>query len=134
METIVEIRLKSLFITDDIIQREIQKLDKKLVLSQEISFHRKPNYKEVKELLHSFLNRTKFTWVDLDIYFLVKTERSVLFPRRTKTEVFVFGKRKVILENIEEIVGRIICGKRWITKEVRISPEQEFNIKNFLIL
>ena len=129
-----EIKFKSLLTTKKIIQEQIQRFAEKLVLSLKISSYEKPNHEELMERLQGFLNCTRYPWVDLDIYFLIKNKSPIVYPRRTKIEVFVFGERKFILENIKEIVARIIQRKRWITKKVGISPKQEFNIKDFLIL
>jgi len=136
MRTKKEIRLKSLSemkeILNKIIEAEIQKLTKELVLSQKISLWEKPNHSNILEVLQDVLNHTSFRWVDLEIYFLIKTKKPILYPRRTKTKIFVFGNRKFIIENIEEIAGRIMHRKVWTAKEAGISPEHEFSIEDFI--
>ncbi len=128
-----EDRLKNLFTTKQVIEEEIQKDTNKLVFSQEIFIHwEKPNYNDVLGLLQDFLSRISFRWVDLEISFFLKAKKSMIDSPGIKTQVFVFGNRRFILKNIKEVTGRIIHGKIWITKEIGISPEKKFSIKDFI--
>ena len=115
MRTRIEDRLKNLFITKQVIEVEIQKDINKLIFSHKIFIHwEKPNYNDTLKLLQDLLSRISFRWVDLEISFFLKAKKSMIDPPGIRTQVFVLGNRKFILENIEEFTGRIIYGNRGI--------------------
>ena len=136
MATIREVRLKRLFATrqvidaikqvidmnEQVIDTKIQKLTNKLVLSEVFFFPEKPSYPEVLEVLKNFLEQNRCRWVNLTFavpYF--------------KIRIFVFGKKKFILDNVKEITGRILAGDRWMGEEAGISSsEEEFSLEDFL--
>jgi len=127
-----EIVLKNLLATEQVIEVEIKKLTNQLVSSETLCFQKSPrDYHEILGILNKFLDKNSFRWIDLTLCFLCDTIQPPLFPH-SKTKIFLFGKRKFILRNIKEIVGRIVNGKRWIGEEAGISPQQELSLKNFI--
>lgn len=138
MKTLNELKLKNLLRKEKgmfgafMFKEEIQKLTDKLVLSETLCFYKSPrDYHEILGILNKFLDKNSFQWVDLTLCFSSHTIRPAIFPH-PKIMIFLFGKRMFILKNIKEISGRIVAGDRWITKEVGISPDKRFSIKDFI--
>ncbi len=127
-----EIELKNLLIEKDKIEVKIEKRTNKLILSQKISFSKKPNYEDVLVALQFFLNSNSFRWIDLEFSFLFYSHKPVGHIH-FKIKMFLFGKRKSILKKIREIAGRIVAMHEWTGEEVAISSLSGCNIKRFLI-
>jgi len=132
IRTSEEIRLKALLTADEILQGEIKKRTKKMVLSKDFYIERsKSNYRTTLGILKNCLDENKSLW--LDLAFCYKNPVSqFLVHSDAKPKIFLFGRRDFILEHIQEIVGRILAGNRWVVKKAGISCEQEFCIKDFI--
>ena len=133
-----EIEIKELYIEKKNIEKKIAKDIDILVYSQPISFYKDLEHIEYKDVLATLkrsLRYNSFRWIDLTLSFPVSTNGSRYNHKSTpKIQIFVFGKKEFILEKIEEISERIVNGKRWIGKEVAISPEHEFSMEDFIKL
>ena len=132
-----EAELKELYIEKKNIEKEITKRTNKLVCSQPISFYKDLEhieYKDVLATLRRSLRYNSFRWLDLTLSFPVPTDKQLCYHHTStpKIQIFVFGKKRFILENIEEISRRIINGERWVGKEAGISFRKEFDIGNFI--
>jgi len=130
-KTVAEIKLKSLLTAERILQEEIQKRTKKMVLSKEICpLRSRNNFHSTLEALRTFLDENKFLWAE--IKFCYKNPCSIfLFDSNAMPEIFFLGRRDFIEENIQEIAGRIIARNEWIGRKAGISLK-ELDITNFI--
>lgn len=134
MITRQEIILKDFFTIRQFLEIEILKYINEIVCSKTLYFHKVPrNYTEILEILNNFLKGNSFRWVDLTFYALDPPDKCSTHPH-AKIGIFLFGKSKIILENIKEISGRIVSGNWWMNKkqEIGISPQKEFNLEHFI--
>ena len=132
-----EAELKEMYIEKKNIEKKITKRTNKLVHSQPISFYKDLEhieYKDVLATLRRSLRYNGFRWLDLTLSFPVPTNKPDRYHHTStsKIQIFVFGKKELILEKIEEITERIVNGKRWVEKEVGISFQKEFDITKFI--
>jgi len=132
-----EAELKELYIEKKNIEKKIAKDTNILVCSKPIPFYKDLEhieYKDVLATLRRSLRYNSFRWLDLTLSFPVPTNKPDRYHHTNtpKIQIFVFGKKRFILENIEEISRRIINGERWVGKEAGISSLQEFSIEDFI--
>ncbi|HZI95829.1 MAG TPA: hypothetical protein VFD40_01430, partial [Candidatus Paceibacterota bacterium] len=133
----IEVELKELYIEKKNIEKEITKRTNKLVCSQPIFFYKDLEhieYKDVLATLRRSLRYNCFRWLDLTLSFPVPTDKPDRYNHTNtpKIQIFLFGKKELILEKIEEISERIVNGKRWVEREVGVSLDKEFSIKDFI--
>jgi len=132
MRTAEEIKLKALFTADEILQVEIKKRKKKMVLLKTLYIVRSNNsYRNTLEALKNFLDENKSLWLEITFCYNNPLSKCLVYSD-IKPKVFLLGRRDVIEEHIQEITVRILAGKRWIGKRVGISPLQELDIRDFI--
>ena len=132
IRTAEEIKLKALFTTDEILQGEIKKRKKKMILLKTLYIVRSKNsYRNTLEALKHFLDENEFLWAEI-IFCYNDPLYKVPVCSDIKSKVFFLGRRDVMEEYIQEIAERVLAGKKWIGKRVGISPLQELDIKNFI--
>ncbi len=133
-----EIELKELYIEKENIEKKIAKDTNILVCSKPIPFYKDLEhieYKDVLATLRRSLRYNCFRWLDLTLSFPpVPTNKANRYHHTStpKIQIFVFGKKELILKEIEKISERIVNRKRWVEKEVGISFQKEFDITKFI--
>jgi len=130
-KTVAEIKLRSLLAAEGILQEEIQKRTKKMVLSKEICFSRSQNkFHPTLEALRSFLDENKFLWAE--ITFCHKNPCSIfLVDSNAMPKISLLGRRDFIEDHIQEIAGRIVARNEWIGRKAGISLKK-LDIRNLI--
>ena len=125
--------LKELLQEEKDIQKKREKLTNKLVLSGTLKLWKHPiSYSEILGILEVFLNRNSHRWVDIEFCSLNTDNYITGLHNNYNYTIYLFGRRKFILKNIEEIVGRIANQKTEIMDEAGISWSRDLSIPSFI--
>jgi len=131
IRTAEEIKLKALFTADGILQGEIQKFTKKMVLSKTLYIVRSKNsYRNTLETLKNFLNDNEFLWAEITFRYNNPLSKFFVYSD-IKPKIFLLGRRDMIEEHIQEIAGRIVAGNEWIGRKVGMSLKK-LDIRNLI--
>jgi len=125
--------LKELLQEEKDIQKKREKLTNKLVLSGTLKLWKHPiSHREILGILEVFLNRNSHRWVDIEFCSLNGDNYITGLHNNYNYIIYLFGRRKFILKNIEEIVEKIANQKTEIMDEAGISWKRDLSIPTFI--
>ena len=125
--------LKELLQEEKDIQKKREKLTNKLVLSGTLKLWKHPiSHREILGILEVFLNRNSHRWVDIEFCFLNGDNYISGLHNNYNFTIYLFGRWKFILENIEGIAGRIANQKTEMMDEAGISWNRDLSIPSFI--
>ncbi len=116
-------KLRDLLRKERALQEEKQELLRPIVSAQTITVYKIPKTeKELSELMKKVLNNGKCSWLDLRIVNI------------SGNDIFIFGRRRFILSNLEKIAKIIETGKGCKIGDVGVSFSAlaSFNLGDFI--
>jgi len=112
MMTLEEKKLKILLRKREAIDKEIEKISSKILLTKIIVMWSDVGKRELLKILKEILDENQNAWFNLIL----------ISPDLFEKSISIFGKRSKIASNLRKIVNKIVLGEGWRMRDICVGP------------